>query len=109
MAFFGDDPDGSRFLKSLATSDKFEATGGKSGATFSMTDDGRFVLKQINDKEMAMFLDSAPAYFEHMAKALFHGQPTILCQVSKPHIQPGIKGGINTKRRRSPFSRVSPP
>jgi hypothetical protein len=26
------------------------------------------VLKQINDKELAMFLDSAPAYFEHLAR-----------------------------------------
>jgi len=82
VAFFGnDDPEGTHFLKSLATSGKFEATGGKSGATFSITDDGRFVLKQINDKEMAMFLDAAPAYFEHLSKSLFHGQHTILCQV----------------------------
>lgn len=28
----------------------------------------RFVLKQINDKELAMFLDSAPAYFEHLSR-----------------------------------------
>ena len=28
----------------------------------------RFVLKQINDKELAMFLDAAPAYFEHLAR-----------------------------------------
>jgi hypothetical protein len=47
---------------------QFDATGGKSGATFQITDDGRFVLKQINEKELAMFLEAAPAYFEYMSR-----------------------------------------
>jgi hypothetical protein len=30
------------------------------------------MLKQINDKELAMFLDAAPAYFEYLSKARDH-------------------------------------
>lgn len=69
------------FIKSLASSGRFDATGGKSGATFSITDDGRFVLKQINDKELAMFLEAAPAYFDYVSKSLFHAHPSVLCKI----------------------------
>lgn len=31
--------------------------------------------------ELDMFLDCAPAYFEYLSKAFFHGLPTVLCKI----------------------------
>ncbi len=59
----------------------FNAVGGKSGASFSKTEDGRFIVKSISRTELQMFLDCAPAYFEYLSKAFFHGLPTMLCKI----------------------------
>lgn len=52
------------YIRSLATSFAWAASGGKSGASFSRTTDDRFVIKCISRTELQMFLDCAPAYFE---------------------------------------------
>lgn len=52
------------YIRSLATSLAWAASGGKSGAAFSRTTDDRFVIKCISRTELQMFLDCAPAYFE---------------------------------------------
>jgi hypothetical protein len=52
------------YIRSLATSFAWAASGGKSGAAFSRTTDDRFVIKCISRTELQMFLDCAPAYFE---------------------------------------------
>ena len=52
------------YIRSLATSFAWAASGGKSGAAFSRTSDDRFVIKCISRTELQMFLDCAPAYFE---------------------------------------------
>ena len=52
------------YIRSLATSFSWAASGGKSGAAFSRTTDDRFVIKSISRTELQMFLDCAPAYFE---------------------------------------------
>lgn len=52
------------YIRSLATSFAWNASGGKSGAAFSRTTDDRFVIKCISRTELQMFLDCAPAYFE---------------------------------------------
>ena len=52
------------YIRSLATSFAWAASGGKSGASFSRTSDNRFVIKCISRTELQMFLDCAPAYFE---------------------------------------------
>lgn len=52
------------YIRSLATSFAWNASGGKSGASFSRTTDDRFVIKCISRTELQMFLDCAPAYFE---------------------------------------------
>jgi hypothetical protein len=59
----------------------WDANGGKSGAAFAKTADGRFVVKCISRTELQMFLDCAPAYFEYLSKAFFHGLPTVLCKI----------------------------
>ena len=70
-----------RYIRSLSESQKWDASGGKSGATFARTADGRFVVKCISRTELQMFLECAPDYFEYLSKAFFHGLPTVLCKI----------------------------
>lgn len=42
----------------------------------SMTDD-RFIIKEISRLEMDALLVFAPAYFDYMSKAFFHGVSSI--------------------------------
>jgi hypothetical protein len=79
-AFLGE-PKDVGFLQSLGVARQWDAQGGKSGAVFLKSSDGRFVVKQITRTELQMFLDYAPAYFEYMAKHFFHGMETVLCKV----------------------------
>ena len=50
-----------QFVLSLSRSQKWAASGGKSGAAFSRTNDEMFVIKSINRTELQMFLDCAPS------------------------------------------------
>ena len=61
------------YIRSLMASQSWAASGGKSGASFARTVDKRFVVKSISRTELQMFLDCAPAYFEYLTKAFFHG------------------------------------
>lgn len=61
------------YVESLSSASLWDASGGKSGASFSKSCDGRFVIKCISRTELQMFLDCAPAYFEYLSKAFFHG------------------------------------
>ena len=61
------------YVQSLSNAYKWAASGGKSGASFARTSDDRFVIKCISKTELQMFLDCAPAYFEYLSKAFFHG------------------------------------
>jgi len=75
------DCDEKRYIRSLLESQKWDASGGKSGATFARTADGRFVVKCISRTELQMFLDCAPAYFDYISRAFFHGMHTVLCKI----------------------------
>lgn len=61
------------YIESLCSAESLKMTGGKSGASFARTSDDRFVIKCISRTELQMFLDCAPAYFEYLTKAFFHG------------------------------------
>ena len=61
------------YVHSLSSAYSWAASGGKSGASFQRTADDRFVIKCISRTELQMFLDCAPAYFEYLSKAFFHG------------------------------------
>ena len=61
------------YIESLSSAYSWAASGGKSGASFARTSDVRFVIKCISRTELQMFLDCAPAYFEYLSKAFFHG------------------------------------
>ncbi|KAG7352080.1 thermosome subunit [Nitzschia inconspicua] len=69
------------YVLSLSSAYDWAASGGKSGASFARTQDDRFVIKCISRTELQMFLDCAPAYFEYLSKAFFHGLPTVLCKI----------------------------
>ena len=75
------DDDDEGYIRSLSLASRWNAQGGKSGASFSRTTDNRFVVKHITRTELQMFLDFAPAYFEYMAKSFYHGLPTTLCKI----------------------------
>ncbi len=57
------------FLASLAKCDPWQSSGGKSGASFYKTADGRFLLKQINKHEMDTFKNVAHKYFEYITQS----------------------------------------
>ena len=61
------------YVQSLSSAFSWAASGGKSGASFARSSDDRFVIKCISRTELQMFLDCAPAYFEYLSKAFFHG------------------------------------
>ena len=66
------------YLGSLASCIKWDSSGGKSGSAFLKTKDDRLLMKQMSRPEMDAFLKFAPAYFQYLSEALFHGVRTIL-------------------------------
>ena len=85
------------YLRSLSMARPWHAQGGKSGATFLKTVDGRFVVKQITRTELQMFLECAPAYFEYLSKSFFHNYHTYLVKVLGVY-QIGSHNLMNGKR-----------
>jgi len=85
------------FVHSLSAAHSWDARGGKSGAQFFMTQDSRFVVKFVSRTELQMFLEVAPAYFEYMAKALFHGIASVLVKIMGVY-QIGYHNRTNGKR-----------
>lgn len=85
------------YLRSLSMARPWNAQGGKSGATFLKTTDGRFVVKQITRTELQMFLEYAPAYFEYLFKAFFCCYATLLVKVFGVY-QIGSHNRANGKR-----------
>eukprot|EP00977_Amphora_coffeiformis_P018268 scaffold6351_cov166-Amphora_coffeaeformis.AAC.2 len=85
------------YIESLSSAATWAASGGKSGASFSRTSDHRFVIKCISRTELQMFLDCAPAYFEYLSKAFFHGLPTVLCKIVGVY-QIGVHNRVTGKR-----------
>ncbi len=78
---FGTNEIEKNYVKSLSASLNWAVSGGKSGASFSKTSDERFIVKCISRTELQMFLDCAPAYFEYLSKAFFHGLPSMLAKI----------------------------
>lgn len=70
------------FITSLCRCRKWASRGGKSNAYFAKTRDDRFIVKSLSKPEKASFMEFAPAYFEHMARAAASGRPTTLAKVA---------------------------
>jgi len=85
------------YLRSLSMARPWNAQGGKSGATFLKTLDGRFVVKRIARTELQMFLEYAPAYFEYLSKSFFHDMSTLLVRVLGVY-QIGSHSRLNGRR-----------
>ncbi|KAL7737544.1 hypothetical protein ACLKA6_007669 [Drosophila palustris] len=67
--------------RSLCRSVQWEARGGKSGSRFCKTMDDRFVLKEMDRRDMSIFEQFAPEYFEYIAKCQQEQQPTLLAKI----------------------------
>ena len=76
-----------QFVRSLSVSSKWSAQGGKSGASFAKSKDGRFVCKVIAGVELKMFLHFARAYFEYMANAFYNDLPTLCVNSRHLHFE----------------------
>ena len=75
-------PDGEdRYIRSLSRCFTWLARGGKSGSTFSKTQDDRFILKQMSRYEVQSFNEFAPHYFHYIADAHAHNKPTALAKI----------------------------
>ncbi|XP_053569042.1 1-phosphatidylinositol 3-phosphate 5-kinase [Bombina bombina] len=69
------------FIRSLAHCLPWQARGGKSGAAFYVTEDDRFILKQMPRLEVQSFLDFAPHYFTYITNAVQMQRPTALAKI----------------------------
>jgi len=69
------------YITSLSRCKLWNASGGKSGSTWSKTLDDRYILKQVSKTELSGFLEVAPLYFEYLSNALFQQVPTILAKI----------------------------
>uniref|UniRef100_A0A670YKD0 1-phosphatidylinositol 3-phosphate 5-kinase n=1 Tax=Pseudonaja textilis TaxID=8673 RepID=A0A670YKD0_PSETE len=69
------------FIHSLSHSLPWQARGGKSGAAFYVTEDDRFILKQMPRLEVQSFLDFAPHYFTYITNAVQQKKPTALAKI----------------------------
>ncbi|XP_019378990.1 PREDICTED: 1-phosphatidylinositol 3-phosphate 5-kinase isoform X1 [Gavialis gangeticus] len=69
------------FIRSLSHSVPWQARGGKSGAAFYVTEDDRFILKQMPRLEVQSFLDFAPHYFTYITNAVQQKKPTALAKI----------------------------
>jgi len=75
-------PDGEeRYIRSLSRCFTWLARGGKSGSSFSKTQDDRFILKQMSRYEVQSFNEFAPHYFEYITSAHAHSKPTALAKI----------------------------
>ncbi|VDP04144.1 unnamed protein product [Soboliphyme baturini] len=70
-----------QFIRSLSRCEAWQPTGGKSGATFFRTLDGRFILKQMSRYEVQSFIKFAPAYFKHVASVCLGKKATSLVKI----------------------------
>ncbi|CAN0331341.1 unnamed protein product, partial [Scytosiphon promiscuus] len=91
-------PTGGSYIRSLCMTSKWDAKGGKSGATFSKTGDERFVVKFALHSTLYSHLFCFAFYFEYMSKAFFHKLPTVLCKIVGVY-QIGYHNKITGKRQ----------
>ncbi|POM73413.1 Phosphatidylinositol-4-phosphate 5 kinase-like protein, partial [Phytophthora palmivora] len=74
-------PGNVEFLNSIIESKRWDTTGGKSGAFFSMTHDKRYVLKGISVTEFNMFVHMAPKYFKFISRVVDVPTPTVITKI----------------------------
>lgn len=68
------------YVQSLAFCKKWATSGGKSGASFELTQDERFVVKYVKTAELEMFVHNGAKFFAHMHSVLFKGQQSLMAR-----------------------------
>uniref|UniRef100_A0A0G4GEM8 PIPK domain-containing protein n=1 Tax=Chromera velia CCMP2878 TaxID=1169474 RepID=A0A0G4GEM8_9ALVE len=66
------------FVRSIHQSGRLSTSGGKSGASFNVSHDKRFIFKQLSRPESRLFCSSGQAFFQYHSRVLFHGMPSNL-------------------------------
>ncbi|CAI5703159.1 hypothetical protein KXD40_003876 [Peronospora effusa] len=74
-------PGNAEFLNSIVESKRWDTSGGKSGAFFSMTHDKRYVLKGISVTEFNMFVHMAPKYIKFISRVVEVPAPTVITKI----------------------------
>ncbi|CCI42918.1 unnamed protein product [Albugo candida] len=74
-------PGNFEFLNSILKSMRWDASGGKSGAFFSLTHDKRYVLKGISLTEFNMFHHLAPHYFKYMEQSIHQKTRIVMSRI----------------------------
>jgi len=69
------------FVRSLHRCSPIKTSGGKSGATFFVSDDRRFLLKAVGRAEARLLTTQAEALFWYADQVLFDKLPSVLAQV----------------------------
>ena len=81
--YLGGEQSNACFIESLArcTSRLPYAHGGRSGASFIKSEDGKLVVKGVTRNEFLMFRANADAYFKYMARLFVLDEPSTLAKV----------------------------
>lgn len=70
------------FVASIASSQRWAASGGASGARFERSSDKRFVAKIVSRTEFDMFVNGiAKGYFSHVSGTILDGAPSVLARI----------------------------
>ncbi|KAK8809640.1 hypothetical protein WA158_000583 [Blastocystis sp. Blastoise] len=67
------------FITSLSRCKPLETKGGKSGATFYESMDGRYVCKEIQEREFKAFSSIGFKYFKYESQSIFESSHSFLC------------------------------
>lgn len=98
------------YIESLASSKSWDTSGGKSGAGFSKTSDGKYILKEIPQTELNMFLQMALPYFKYLRRVFQQdaadANNSVLCKILGVYqiLQTEANGGgILLQKRKSTY------
>jgi Phosphatidylinositol-4-phosphate 5-Kinase/TCP-1/cpn60 chaperonin family/FYVE zinc finger len=71
-------PNHTNFIMGIVSSENKKEQLGKSSATFSTSQNNKFIIKILDEKEFGMFKDLAPNYFRHYCNSKFHNMPCLM-------------------------------
>lgn len=90
--------DETSFFRSMLRSEEFQGSGGKSGVSFAITHDRRYIVKQLNRQESSLLLTKGQLLFHYFSQILFHEVPSSLAMVYGLYQVSFRRGGERWKR-----------
>jgi len=69
------------FIDSISQNDKFENTGGKTGASFTKSHDQRFIFKEVDKREFFTLILKAQDYFNYIWETYYKSKPSLLAKI----------------------------